>query len=124
MRGIGVEAIRVEDFVGDVNRRGDALLTEFFTDQEREYCWVAKRSLVAFAGLKATKEALLKALPNLSREFDFSWRDLEVESSDSGQARFRLAGRLLEHLRRNGVSNVHLSMSSTPENAVAFVVVE
>jgi holo-[acyl-carrier protein] synthase len=124
MKGIGVEAINVLEFKGDVDRCGDAVLLEMFTESERESCWLSRRSIATFAGLKAAKEALLKALPSMARELNFSWLDLEVEFFESGRPQFRIAGRLLEYLRRVGINTVHLSVSSTTESAVAFVIVE
>lgn len=124
MRSIGVEAINLDEFKTDIDRRGSQVLSEMFTDEERETCLLSRRSIAAFAGLKAAKEALLKALPSVGNESGFTWRDLEVERVDASHAKFRLAGRLLEHLRRIGVNAIHLSMSSTHDNALAFVVVE
>ncbi|MFA5524397.1 MAG: holo-ACP synthase, partial [Tissierellales bacterium] len=74
------------------------------------------------AGLFAAKEAVSKALG--SGISGFKWTDIEIYTESSGKPCVRLLGKAKKLADTIGISNIHISISHSKENAVAFAIAE
>ncbi|HEX5708287.1 MAG TPA: holo-ACP synthase, partial [Pyrinomonadaceae bacterium] len=115
-----IEVGRVRQVIGRTPR----FRVRVFTERERAYC-DARGAATAqhYAARFAAKEAAFKALGTGWGE-GVTWHEAEVIRSESGVPALLLTGRALEIFRARGATHAHLSISHTPEHAVAQVVLE
>ena len=118
--GIGTDIVRVNRIDKAIKRTGN-FIDKAFT--EREICYLKKRKLSpeTVAGFFAAKESVSKALGTGFRGFGL--RDIEVYTNELGKPEVVLSQNIINIL---GVDNVkiHLSISHTDENAIAFAIIE
>lgn len=118
--GIGTDIIEIE-------RVGKSVLKEEFkrklySEREIAYC-EANRKAESYAARFAGKEAFFKALGT-------GWRDglvlteVEILNDEFGKPYIELSGKTKEIVEAKGVKLIHLSLSHSKENAIAFVVLE
>jgi len=105
-------------FAGLVEKHGGNFLRRVFTESEIGNCLVRKDKFACLTARFAAKEAFLKAIGTGLR--GVGWKDIEVLNDELGKPMFRFYGRLEEYNLRQ----VHLSLSHTREQAIAFVVLE
>ncbi len=120
---IGIDIIEVAR-IREVLLRTPRFRERVFTPAERAYC--DSRGAVAaqhYAARFASKEAMLKALHTGWRG-GISWQDVEVASRESGAPYLIFHGPVLELFNSSGATAAHLSLSHTPEHAIAQVVLE
>ena len=121
--GIGVDAIEIAR-VRTACTRTPGLLERLFTDGERARC-TSRQGQWRFGGLAArfaAKEAVAKALGTGIR--GFGWRDVEVVTDDLGKPAVQLHAAADEVGARLGVATVHVSLSTSTDLALAYVVLE
>lgn len=106
-----------------VERFGDRFLTRVFTPEEVRYCTSKVNSAERLAARFAAKEAGMKAVGTGLRH-GVTWHDLEVVRQPGGRPELRLTGKAAEFASRLGGKRMHLSLSHTAEQAVAFVILE
>ncbi len=118
--GIGVDIADVNRF-GEHIERVPELLDRLLTPAEQLKKNGKRRSPESLAARFSAKEALVKALqlPQI-----IPWHEAEVVSAFSGAPSFRLTGWVLEHFRKRGGENVHLSISHDGGRTVTYVIVE
>lgn len=102
--GVGVDIVKIARFE-DIS---DAFSRRVFTDREREYI----KSPQNAAGLFAAKEAVAKALGTGFR--NISPRDIEILHEENGKP---------YALLHKSDHTVHLSISHSDTDAIAFVVI-
>ena len=118
--GIGTDIIQVERIKRAIEK--DALKLKVFSAREIAYCDKDK-SGESYAARAAGKEAFFKALGT-------GWRDkmgiseVEILNDELGKPFIELSGETLKVFERKGGGRIHISLSHTKENAVAFVIIE
>ncbi len=118
--GIGTDIIQVERIKRAVEK--EALKLKVFSAREIAYCDKDK-SGESYAARAAGKEAFFKALGT-------GWRDkmgiseVEILNDELGKPFIELSGETLKVFERKGGGRIHISLSHTKENAVAFVIIE
>jgi len=120
--GIGIDVVEVKR-IERALRGSSALLRRVFTAGEHEYCRGRKTEYQNYAGRFAAKEAALKALGTGWRE-GIRWTDVEVLNGDKGQPLLMVHGKASEILKQTGAEYTHVSISHSPEYAVAVVILE
>ncbi len=121
--GAGVDLAEVERIRAAVERYGERFLARVFTDAEIEYVNQKANKYERFAARFAAKEAAMKALGTGWRR-GITWKDFEVANLPSGRPTLRLHGMAAEIAGRLGVKSVHLSLTHTARDGMAFVVLE
>ena len=115
----GVDIIEIHRIKQVLDRYGERFLNRLFTPNEIDYCRGRAPNL---AGRFAAKEATMKALGTGAR--GVSWKDIEVVRADSGAPSVKLYGRAENRSERLHVVEISVSISHSPEYAVAFVVAQ
>lgn len=118
--GIGTDIVKVERIKRVVERTPN-FLKGIFTDKEIEYFNLKKNKYESIAGAFASKEALSKALSTGIR--GFSLNDIEVIHDELGKPNINLSDKIIEKFNLYN-HNIHVSISHTEDNAIAFVVIE
>jgi holo-[acyl-carrier protein] synthase len=122
--GIGVDEVEVPR-MAEVLARTPSTRRRLFTEAEQAYADRAEPRMAAqrYAARFAAKEAVLKSLGAGLGACAFT--DIEVvRDEDTGAATLLLHGAAAELASERGASTLHLSMTHTPERAVAFVIAE
>ncbi len=119
--GIGTDLVDVARIAREVEIRGP--LEGVFTPAEIAYCSAMHHPAEHFAARFAAKEALVKALAAAEQSGLF-WKEIEVQRGPQGAPALVLSGRIRAIAERLGVRRIHVSLSHTPELAMASVVVE
>jgi holo-[acyl-carrier protein] synthase len=117
IHGVGVDMVPVDRF-RDLDAKED-FLREVFLSSEIQRAPPEPDLDSYFAALFAVKEAFLKGL-GLGLSEGFRWRDLEV----TADRRLRVSGTLGDLIHKTGIGKVHVTVSSTDDHAVAFVILE
>jgi len=121
--GLGVDILSVERFEKSLERYGERIIRRVFTESEREYCSKMKHSAEHFAARFAAKEAVSKALgTGVCR--GVSWKEMEVARLPSGKPTIKLTGGAEEAARRIGADIIHITMTHSRTQSVAFAVAE
>ncbi|MGE5321301.1 MAG: holo-[acyl-carrier-protein] synthase [Actinomycetota bacterium] len=121
--GTGVDVAEVARIRAARERFGDRFLARVFTPEEVRYCTSKANSAERLAARFAAKEAGMKAIGTGLRR-GVTWHDLEVFREPGGRPALRLSGKAAEFAARLGANRVHLSLSHTAEQAIAFVILE
>ena len=118
---VGVDAVDIQR----VQRllKNDGFVERIYTESERAYCLERAQPAESFAARFAAKEAVMKCLgTGWSRGVGF--RQVEVQRQANGELSVALTGRALEVSQEREIGRIHLSLSHTAEQAVAFAVAE
>lgn len=99
-------------------RTGRRFRERVFTSGEILYCEKRRNADESYAARFAAKEAVMKALGRA-----FGWREIEVRRA-GGAPTIELTGRAATRAQELGVRRIHLSLTHTATNAVAFVVLD
>jgi holo-[acyl-carrier protein] synthase len=119
--GIGTDIIEVERIADSINKYGDRFRNRIFTATEQEYCEQFKdNKYLHYAARFAAKESFSKAIgTGITKGFKFN--EIGIRNEPSGKPVVELLGGLAE---RWGHCRVHISLSHTQGNAVAYIVLE
>ena len=120
--GVGTDLVDLDRF-RQAAERTPGILTRYFTEDERSYAERRNDPTERYAARFAAKEAVLKSLgAGLGA---CSFQEIEVVRDEaSGAAVIALHGAAAALAADRGAATLHLSMTHTPERAVAFVVAE
>ncbi len=121
--GIGIDIIHVRDVRTALATYGSRYTEEIFTSQERSYCESTKDPAQRYAARFAAKEACMKAL-GTGWAKDIQWTDIAVVNLPSGAPEVTFSGAAQSIARERGVACCHLSLSHTPDLAIAEVLLE
>ena len=117
----GVDIIEVERIKEVLEKFGERFQKRIYTQTEIDYCESYKDTkYVHYAARFAAKEAFSKAIgTGITQGFKFN--EIGIRNEKSGMPVLELTGDLAE---KWGKYKVHISLSHTKENAIAFVVME
>lgn len=118
--GIGTDIIEIHRIEKAI-KRTPGLLENIFTQEEIKSAGEGRR-IESLAGYFAAKEAMGKALGTGVR--GFSLKDIEVYKDSLGKPHIQALGRAENICVLKGVKKIHLSISHSKENAIAFIVLE
>lgn len=118
--GTGVDIVKVNRIEKAVNRT-EGFLKKSFTTKEINYFSIKNNKYETIAGFFAAKEAMSKALGTGIRGFRLN--DIEIITNDLGKPEIFLSDKI-EKLFNLKSYKVHVSISHTNEDAIAFVILE
>jgi holo-[acyl-carrier protein] synthase len=121
--GTGVDITEVPRIKASVERFGQRFLSRVFTPEELRYCLAKPNAAERLAARFAAKEAGLKAIGTGLRH-GITWQDVEVVRLPGQRPNLRFSGKAAEYADRLGCKRVHLSLSHTSEQAIAYVILE
>lgn len=102
---------------------GDRFMKRVFTPGEIDLCLKRAFPPSAFALRFAAKEAFTKAM-GLGMTNGMIWRDIEVFHDPKGKPGLKVHGKSARACEKEGIANIHLSLSDEKEYAIAMVVLE
>jgi len=121
--GVGIDIAEVPRIAEAIQRFGKRFLHRVFTDGEIQYCDSKANRVERYAARFAAKEAAMKALgTGWSR--GVRWRDIEVVRHPGGRPTIKFHGKAAEFAARLRAENIALSLSHTPDQAIASVILE
>lgn len=119
--GIGTDIIETSRIQTAIEKYGKRFLNRLFTELEQEYCdSFNDTKFVHYAARFAAKESFSKAIgTGITQGFKFT--DVSVKNLPSGEPKIILEGEMKE---KYGHLNIHISLSHTDSNSLAFVILE
>lgn len=119
--GIGTDIIEVSRIRTACEQYGKRFLDRIYTKIEQEYCESFNDTkYLHYAARFAVKESFSKAIgTGLTRGFKF--KEVGIENEKNGKPLVVLDGKLK---KKWGDYIIHVSLSHTEENAVAYLVIE
>jgi len=118
--GIGTDIIEIERIEKVINRTS-SFIEKSFTSNEIEYFKTKGLKGNVIAGNFAAKEAISKAIGTGFR--GFALKDIEVLRDEFGKPVVKLSNKI-HGLLNVGKFNIHVSISHSRENAIAYAVIE
>jgi holo-[acyl-carrier protein] synthase len=119
--GIGVDIIEIDRIKKSVERN-PKFVSKVFTKNEIEYLESRKMRPEYIAGRFAAKEAVSKALGTGIRGFDL--KDIEIDRNSLGKPIVVLKGKCKKILKKYPSYKIHISISHSRENAIAYALLE
>lgn len=115
--GCGVDVVELARFRQALKRGGRAFLRRVFTDQEAAYAHARPRTrMLHLAARFAAKEAVMKAISQLTPRRTLAMNQIEVRNDRLGRPRIVL------HDRRPQQLTIHISLSHVNSVAVASAI--
>src|SRR5919201_550328 len=121
--GTGIDIVEVPRIGAAVERFGERFLNRVFTASEVRYCRSKQNVIERFAARFAAKEAGFKAIGTGWRQ-GVTWKDVEVGREPGGRPTICFSGRAAEFAAKLGMRRALLSLSHTPAQAIAHVILE
>jgi holo-[acyl-carrier protein] synthase len=121
--GTGIDIAEVPRITESIDRFGERFLRRVFTEEEIKYCDSKANRVERYAARFAAKEAAMKAL-GTGWNRGVRWRDIEVLRQPGRRPTIRFHGVAAQFAARLGTKNIALSISHTPEHAIANVILE
>ncbi|MBI3098074.1 MAG: holo-ACP synthase [Planctomycetes bacterium] len=121
--GLGVDVCEVSHLRSALERHGRRFERRVFTAGEQAYCRRRKRSAESYAARFAAKEAAMKAL-GTGWARGVRWRDLEVVREPGQAPSLLLHGAAARRAKKLGVRRIHLALTHSGDQAIAFLVME
>ena len=121
--GTGIDIVEVPRIGAAVERFGERFLNRVFTASEVRYCQSKQNVIERFAARFAAKEAGFKAIGTGWRQ-GVTWKDVEVGREPGGRPTICFSGRAAEFAAKLGMRRASLSLSHTPAQAIAHVILE
>ena len=119
--GVGTDIIEIERIGKSIEKYGERFLKRIFTDREVRYCETfGDTRYLHYAARFAAKEAFSKAIGTGITE-GFKFNEVGVKNEKSGKPVIEMLGGMK---KKWGDKNIHVSLSHTEGNAVAFLVIE
>jgi holo-[acyl-carrier protein] synthase len=115
-----VELARIERLLREQRER---FVARVYTDGERAYCAPRPAAAASYAARFAAKEAVMKCLAAGWLD-GVGFRQIEVVREPHGAVGVELHGHARERARALGITRIHLSLSHTGAQAIAFAVAE
>jgi holo-[acyl-carrier protein] synthase len=121
--GTGIDIAEVPRIAESIERFGERFLRRVFTEDEVRYCDSKANRAERYAARFAAKEAAMKAL-GTGWNHGIRWRDIEVFRQPGHRPTIKFHGRAAEFAAKLSAKNIALSISHTPEHAIANVILE
>lgn len=119
--GHGIDIVETARIGYLVDKYAHRFIHRCFTEAERSYANGQKRWIEHLAARFAAKEAIFKAM-GTGLTAGIRWTDAEVVRLLGGQPTVSLYGRASQIASRLGIQKWYLSLSHTPEHAIASVI--
>ena len=120
IKGIGTDIAEIERIKKSI--QNPSFCKRFFTENENLYFKQKNCLPQSIAGVFCVKEAVSKALG--TGILGFSLKDIEVLHTELGKPYVVLHNNAAKLFEAVGAKNVHVSISHSNENAIAFAVIE
>lgn len=120
LTSIGVDICEISRMRKIDKKYKNRFIQRIFTLEEIEYCEKKYDKYSSYAARFAAKEAFLKAIGTGLRD-GFLWKDIEVKNDELGKPYFYFHGHTADFISKR---KVHLSLSHTDKDAIAFVIIE
>jgi holo-[acyl-carrier protein] synthase len=121
--GTGVDLAEVERIREAITRFGDRFINRIYTEREIAYVQRKANRFERYAARFAAKEAGMKALGTGWRR-GIQWKDFEVANLPSGRPTLQLHGEAKKIAQDIGVTSIHLSLTHTAKDGLAYVIFE
>lgn len=121
--GTGVDLAEVDRIREAIQRHGDRFVQRIYTPNEIAYVQRKANRYERYAARFAAKEAGMKAIGTGWRR-GVRWQDFEVINLPSGRPTLRLHGVAAEFAQKLGVQQIHLSLTHTAAQGLAYVILE
>jgi holo-[acyl-carrier protein] synthase len=121
--GTGIDIAEVPRIAESIERFGDRFIRRIFTEGEIRYCESKANRAERYAARFAAKEAAMKAL-GTGWNHGVRWRDIEVYREPGRPPAIKFHGKAAEFATRLKTTNVCVSLSHTPEQGIASVILE
>lgn len=121
--GTGIDLAEVDRIRAAVERHGERFVKRVYTPGEIAYVERKANRFERYAARFAAKEAGMKAIGTGWRK-GVRWQDFEVENLASGRPSLKLHGVAAEKAAKLGVKAIHLSLTHTALQGMAFVILE
>ncbi len=124
IKGIGIDAVSIQKtrLLLDDPAIGYAEYT--YTQEELQGSLNAPDRAAYLAGRFAVKEAVFKALAPLTENGFFDLRCVTALNRKDGSPYVSVNGELKQVMKEAGVSNIHISITTEDDLAIAFAVAE
>ncbi len=120
--GIGVDIVEIHR-LRNALQGTQRMQQRVFTAEEIQFCTSRRHQYQHFGGRFAAKEAALKALgTGWSR--GIRWKDVEITDDERGKPLLTFHGRAKEIFGQLGAQTAWISITHSPDHAVAMVVLE
>ncbi|AGK98392.1 holo-ACP synthase [Clostridium pasteurianum] len=119
--GVGVDIVEIQRIKEAIDKNS-LFLEKVYTENEIEYLRSRNFRPEYAAGRFAAKEAIAKALG--TGFMQFSIRDIEIDRNVKGKPLVVLKGKAKQIANKFGKYKIHLSISHSKENAIAYAVLE
>jgi len=121
--GTGIDIAEVPRIAESIERFGERFLRRVFTEEEIRYCDSKANRVERYAARFAAKEAAMKAL-GTGWNRGVRWRDIEVHRQPGSRPTIKFHGVAADFAAKLDTRNIALSISHTPELAIANVILE
>lgn len=119
--GIGCDVIEIERVKKACEK--ECFVKRVFTDSEIAYCTSRKvQAFSSYAARFAAKEAVLKAFGTGLRNGEI--KEIEITNDELGKPIVVLSGYHKALAEEKGVQNIHISLSHSQTQAIAYCVME
>ncbi|WP_026883731.1 holo-ACP synthase [Clostridium akagii] len=119
--GVGVDIIEISR-IKDAIEKNNLFIDKIYTENEIEYFKSRNFRPEYLAGRFAAKEAISKALG--TGIFQYSMKDIEIDRNANGKPVVILKGKAKQIAQKFGEYKIHLSISHSRENAMAYAILE
>lgn len=113
---IGIDIENIERF----KKLSAHLIERVYTKNEIEYCKTHTNSHIHFVGIWCAKEAVVKALNDLS----LAVSEIEILHKSNGAPYINITPKLQQYFEGKNIKNIHISISHTDTIATAIAYVE
>ena len=120
---VGADLVEITRIRKILERTRESFLARAFTESERAYCETRGDPADSLAGRFAAKEAVMKCL-GTGWSQGVGFRQIEVVRSAEGAVGIALTGRAAELAAERGIARIHVSISHSGGQALAFAVAE
>ena len=121
IKGNGIDIVEIER-IERALEKNSRFLERIFSIKEREYIVSKNYNVNTIAGLFAAKEAVSKCIGTGVR--GFKWIDIEINHDSFGKPYVTLKNNARRIAIDNGITNIHISISHSDKNAIAFAIGE
>jgi holo-[acyl-carrier protein] synthase len=121
--GIGTDVCSIERIEKSLARFGERFVKRILTPEERTRFDRTRDKANHLAKRFAAKEAFAKAI-GTGIHAPFTWQSITVTRDPKGKPGIKPSAEMAQHLREQGISSFHLSLTDDAGVAVAFVVLE
>jgi holo-[acyl-carrier protein] synthase len=121
--GIGTDVCSIERIAKSLDRFGERLVKRILTPAERARFDSVKDKPGHLAKRFAAKEAFSKAI-GTGIHAPFTWHSITVTRNGKGKPGIEADAPMEKHLKKLGVTAMHISLTDDGDVAMAFVVLE